>query len=199
MTALNDLIEFSPSVWPGKEEAVLQPGDLTKFLPNSHDLCDDFFEEKQDPFKRMPSSQRVGGAICFDSNAYRKDKEAFMTLMKALEMWDARAFAAFIEERWGGKTFLSRQMRIVSSFALRYAFEVIDEEEYDSFPEQKVSMTEAFWLFLQQETIGCDAPKNISPKKMATLVLIPPSIGIMAENSYHNVYRIWSRWPQILK
>jgi len=200
MTDLNKLIKFSPPVWPGKEDLTPQPGDLTKFMANGYYLRDDFFEEKENPFARMPSSQCAGGAICFDSEVYRKDKKAFITFMKALGMWECKRFVAFIEEKEGSTgVFLSRQMRIVSDFALQYAFKTIGEKEYKSFPEQKVTMAEAFWSFLQEETEGCDAPKDVSSKKTIMLMRIPPSIGIMVENSYYQIYRIWSRWPEILQ
>jgi hypothetical protein len=199
MTDLNKLIEFSPPVWPGKEDLTPQPGDLTKFMANGYYLRDDFFEEKENPFERMPSSESVGGAICFDSDVYRKDKEAFITFMKAFGMWEDKKFAAFIEEKGGSHTFCVKQMRVVSDFALLYAFKTIGEKEYKSFPEQKVTMAEAFWSFLQEETEGCDTPKDVSSKKTILLIRIPPSIGIMVENSYYHIYRIWSRWPEILQ
>jgi hypothetical protein len=198
MTDLNKLINFSPPVWPGKEDLTPQPGDLTKFMPNGYNCDEDFFGEKKNPFVRMPSAERVGGAICFDSDVYRKDKKAFMLFMKAFGMWENKKFVAFIkEENDYSHTYCAKQMRLVSDFALQYAFKAIGEKEYNSFPEQKVTMAEAFWAFLQEETRGCDPPKNVSPGKTTIIMVIPPSIGIMVENSYHGIYRIWSRWPEI--
>ncbi len=197
MTDLNKLIRFSPPVFPGREEITPQPGDLTKFMANGYYLEDDFFEQKQDPFQRMPDTEREGGAICFNSDVYRKKKKAFMTLMEALGMWKSKKFVAFMEHNNGSHVSCATQMRLVSNFALQYAFKIIDEEEYKSFPEQKVTMAEAFWHFFQQETIGCDPPKNVR-QGMPMMIVIPPSIGMMVENSYYKVYRGWSRWPEIL-
>jgi len=197
MTDLNKLINFSPPVWPGKEDLTPQPGDLTKFMANGYDCDEDFFgEQKNNPFTRMPSAEDVGGAICFKSSVYRKDKKAFMTFMEALGMWNNKQFAAFKEERSNYSHTCAKQMRLVSNFALQYAFKIIEEKEYKSFPEQRITMAEAFWSFLQEETRGCDFPKNISPGQ-AIITVIPPSIGIMVENSYYGIFRIWSRWPEI--
>ena len=196
MTALNELIEFSLPVWPGKEEVTPQPGDLTKFVANGYYCDENFFGEQENPFTRMPRSECVGGAICFDSDVYRKDKKAFITLMKALGMWDDKKFVAFTEERGNSHIFCAKQMRLVSDFTLKSVFNVIDRE--DLLPTQKITMPEAFWYFIQEETRGCDPPKNVSSGKLI-LTIIPPSIGVMVENSYYGIYRIWSRWPDINK
>jgi len=197
MTALKKLKKV-PSIWPGKKNTGLQPGDLTRSLGNGHNCKEALFGQGIIPLKRMPISESEGGAFCFDSNRYRKNKDAFMVLMKAIGMWDSKTYAVKIEESYGAKTLVSRQMRLVSAFALQYAYKVIDEKEYKSFPEQKITMAEACWTFLQEETSGCDPPKNVYPEK-SVLILIPPSIGIEIENAHYNVFRIWSRWPRIYK
>ena len=198
MTVLNKLIEVDPSVWDSREGIEILPNDFTRIVNNGFD-CDSKFPrlESDDPRRWMPWDQDAGGAFCFDSRPYMGEKDAFMILMKSLGVSNvSKTFAPFIEEGPG----LQKQMRIVSASALKSVFKVLNQKEYESFPEQEVTMAEALWLFFLDVTPEYP-PKKIYPGKpgMATISLIPPSIGIVVENSYYKVYRIWSRWPIIRK
>lgn len=199
MTALSKLVGLHPSIWEGKEEIEIRPDDFTQIVNNGFD-CDSQFPKPgtDDPRKWMPWDERAGGAFCFNSRDYMGKKNAFLTLVMALGMSiRVKTFAAFIEEGSGHQ----KQMRIVSARALKSVFEIIDQDQYDSFPEQEVSMAEAFWVFFLDATPSHNPPRKTrseNPGK-ATLSLIPPSIGIMVENAYYGIYRIWSRWPAIRK
>ncbi len=198
MTALNELTSIDPLVWSGREGIEIEPHDLSLVINNGFD-CDSRFPpspEVNDPRRWMPWDESSGGAFCFDSLPYEGQEEAFITLMKSLGISDTvKTFSAYIEKGHSRK----KQMRIVSRRAMKSVFKVINEEEYQSFPEQEVSMAEAMWLFLldanpPRKTMKFNSPK---PGKTMMISLIPPSIGIMVENSYYDIYRIWSRWPAI--
>ena len=200
MTALNELVGLDPSLWEYNEEVEIRPDDFTQVMNNGFD-CDSKFPDPKtnDPRRWMPWDESAGGAFCFDSRPYMGEKHAFITLMESLDISNkVKTFTVFIEEGSG----LQKQMRIVSARALKSVFKVLNQKEYDSFPEQEVTMAEAFWLFFLDATPNHNTPPKIHSEKsgsMATLIMIPPSIGIMVENSYYGIYRIWSRWPTIRK
>ncbi len=89
-------------------------------------------------------------------------------------------------------------MRLVDRFGLKYLFGVIDKHGYDTFPEQPLSLPDFLWAFIIDQvrrygtgftndelagTFGGDG--YFSRESLA--------FGLMIENSYHKVYRIWSR------
>lgn len=197
MTVLNELVGLDPSLWEHREEVEIRPDDFTQIVNNGFD-CDSKFPrlETDDPRRWMPWDQDAGGAFCFDSSSYMGEKDAFMILMKSLGVSNvSKTFTVFIEEGPG----MQKQMRTVSAHALKSVFKVLNQKEYASFPEQEVTMAEALWLFFLDVTPSHDPPQKIHSEKpgMTTISLIPPSIGIVVENSYYDVYRIWSRWPTI--
>jgi len=90
------------------------------------------------------------------------------------------------------------QIRLVSRFGLKFYFRAITEKEYDTFPDQLGTMPELCWEFVQQQNqmwgtdMGSDRLEGVFGGddywEMEKL-----SYGIMVENSYHDIYRIWSR------
>lgn len=199
MTALNELVGLDSSIWEYKEGVEIRPDDFSETVNNGFD-CDSKFPDPKtnDPRRWMPWDESAGGAFCFDSRPYMGEKDAFMTLMESLEISNrVKTFAVFIERGSGRQ----KQMRIASARALKSVFKVLDKKEYESFPAQEVTMAEAFWLFFLDVTPSHKPPQKIhSEKSFGILIsLIPPSIGIMVENSYYGIYRIWSRWPTIRK
>jgi hypothetical protein len=180
---------------PGKNISV-QPGDLSKFAPYGNGV---YGHQKNtfEPIKGDPLQEESGGFVYFGNGLSKKEFKGFLNMMNVnLEHKDYAAFIAEsknpIEDRY------FKQMRITSSFALRFMFNAINDEECEKFPEQKLSVEEALWAFIESEKekygtffgnskiagkFGGDG--NYAQEEL--------SFGFMVENSYHNIYRIWSR------
>ncbi|HWP47899.1 MAG TPA: hypothetical protein VNM22_12110 [Candidatus Limnocylindrales bacterium] len=213
-----DLVRISPRVWPGKELEI-QPGDLSLFAPMGIGIegpllirpWDDPIKVLSDPpskyygyhpglnhpFHNVPTNEPSGGIIYFDGTPDESDIKALLRLMEV----DTRLkdYAAFIEKAQEPveERYLV-QLRIVSRFALRFMFNALTDEEYESFPEQNLSVGELVWKFIQnqQQMWGTDMG---SPNLYGVMggdgdwAKEELAFGFMVENLYHEVYRIWSR------
>jgi len=193
----------SPPMWP-KHELDIQPGDLTKFTPYGTGVYGYQKLDDTNPIQKAPIHEPSGGVVYFGSKVYKSDlsyEQCFLSLLYLLKVkvnW--KDYAVFIiESQQPGKDGYLKQMRIVSRFALRFMFGAINEKEYDSFPEQELTIGQVLYKFLQDEAdkwgtswmkdkglggkFGGDG--NYACEELA--------FGFMVENNYHRVYRIWSR------
>ncbi|MDD4902186.1 MAG: hypothetical protein PHE24_03540 [Patescibacteria group bacterium] len=152
-------------------------------------------------FTSAPRHQPCGGCLYFDNDIARADFEALMRILKVGEK-DSRFFAVFaVESERPGVEGCLTQLRIVTRFALRFLFKVISDKEYDNFREQKLSVVEVFWSFMEFERNrwGTSYVQD-EQKGLAGLfggdgdsAREKLSFGFMEENSRNGVYRIWSR------
>ena len=127
--------------------------------------------------------------------------------MRVLEIQPAyvrnpsKGYAAFVRDSDSpGKDGYLRQMRIVSKLALRFMFDALHVSEYECFPDQQLSVADALWAFIvqQRELWGmsfCEDRKGLrglfgGDGDMAREEL---AFGLMVENEYYEVLRIWSR------
>jgi len=212
--SLNQRITVSPPVWPGKRLS-LQPGDLGVLIPCGIGMArplpirewDDPFSESSadyygfqqrtgNPFHDAPLTSAAGGVVYFDRGC---DEDSLKALCRLLAIRpDQRDYAAFLAEssdpvrdRW------LVQLRLVSRFALSYLFGALGRNEYDRFPKQPLSLLDTIRAFMEDQeqhwvqaspwaldgTAGGDGDSAYERL----------GFGLMVENEYHGVYRIWSR------
>lgn len=214
---IEDLVRISPPVWPGKSLQV-QPGDLTLLASKGIGFADPMlvrpwdnpFSERYrspapyyayeahagDPFRDAPVNEGAGGTVYFDGQPDERDVQALVRLLDVRR--NEKKYAVFLghadhpqEERY------LTQLRIVARFGLRYMFDALTGEEYESFPDQSLTIGDLAWRFIQnqQEVWGVyDSPQLLGAMggdgDWAKEAL---AFGLMVENAYHGVYRLWSR------
>ena len=202
---LGDKIRISPPIWPD-HRLDIQPGDLSKFVPYGNGVYGYQDRKGSNPFTSAPSQEACGGAIYFGNGVTKEDFKAFMRIVEVQSAHvvkpSKKDFAVFTaESKQPGKDGYLVQMRIVSRFGLRFMFGALTDAEYEKFPEQELTMAEALWSFIEQESghwgtkFWQDGEKGLQglfggDGDFAREEL---AFGFMLENDYHHVYRIWSR------
>lgn len=213
-TSLPDRITISPLIWPGKELEA-QPGDMSIIVPQGLGLSGPFPIRPWDdpitvnpgqyygfqgrtghPLQDAPTNTASGGVVYLDDNVAGEDLLAACRLLGIPGR--ERQYAAFLQESQHPLTqrFLV-QLKLVTRFALNYLFRAIESEQYDKFPEQPLSMGELMVAFLsdQQQHWGTGMSSELSGCMGGDGDWAKESLafGLMVENDYHGVYRIWSR------
>lgn len=180
------------------------PGDLSKFAPYGNGLYGYQGHNESNPLKGGPRNEASGGVIYFGNDITKDDLGSLMNILevqpKSAYLKPKKDFALYVEESKDPKTegYLT-QMRVISKLGLCHGFRTLSESDYKNFPEQEVTIVEALWEFIEQEKkrwgtsfwdekglegmFGGDG--EYSREQL--------SFGFMVENSYHNIYRIWSR------
>ncbi len=188
---------ISPPLWPNAKVS-MQPGDLTKFLPSGNGAYGYQNKKAFNPLKSAPPQEATGGHLYFENAIAEED---FNTLLRITGVKSGeKDYAVFIEESKNPQVdgFLL-QMRIVPKFALRFMFGVIEEQEYESFPEQELTIGELLYGFIESERAYWGTSFSDSPKLNgkfggdADFMREELSFGFMVENNYYDVCRIWSR------
>ena len=201
---LGEKVRISPPLFPDKKLNI-QPGDLAKFTPRGNGVYGYQDPKRSNPFTSAPSQEACGGVIYFGNGVTKKDFEALMRIMEVQPRYAVKSskdFAMFVaESKQPGKDGYLTQMRVVSKFGLQFMFNALTEAEYEQFPEQELTVVEAFWSFIEHEKkrwgtkfweddtkglkglFGGDG--DFAREKLA--------FGFMVENDYHHIYRIWSR------
>ena len=191
-----DEVIISPPIWPGKKLKV-QPGDLSQFVSYGNGVYGYQRRNVLEPIKGDPPQEESGGIIYFGNGVKREDFEGFLRMINVRA--DNKVYAAFVQESSNHiKDRYFKQMRLVSKFGLKYIFDALENEEYNSFKQQDLMAGEALWAFMDAEAkrfgtsfgdpriegkMGGDG--NFAREKL--------SFGFMFENGYYQVYRIWSR------
>lgn len=210
---LSTRLHLGPVPWPN---AKIDPNEMEKFIPNGLGLGAPMIMRPWDsledlerqggyygfnvptghPVKDAPTNVAEGGVIYFDDNP---QQSAFEGLLGLLGIQDALKEYAVVwsesqnplEDRYLG------QLRIVSKWALSGVFEAPLAEGMEPLIAQPLTVGEALWGFIEDQkaywgedryskldgTLGGDgdwARESLS-------------FGLMVENSYHHIYRIWSR------
>ncbi len=199
---LGDTLRVSPPIWPNYSLQI-EPGDLSQFAPSGNGVYGYQNLTGKNPITSAPPQEACGGVIYFDSDITKED---FLALLRILEVQAAHVvkpdkdFAIFTaESAEPGQDKYLAQARIVSKFALRYMFGALTQADYEHFPEQATTIAEALWTFIETErkrwgtswmedkglggTFGGDG--HFACEQLA--------FGLMVENDYHKIYRIWSR------
>jgi len=196
---LGESIRVYPPVWPGREDCI-QPGDLSRIVPYGNSVYGHNKRMGINPFKSAPILEACGGVIYFDNDIVRADLEALTRIMDIRP--DEKDYAVFTAEsnRPGKEGFLA-QMRVVSRMGLQYVFHILSSEDYDKFPDQELTIADALWIFIEHEKerwgtqFWQDKEKGLrglfgGDGGYAREAL---AFGLMLENGYEGIYRIWSR------
>jgi len=190
-----DEVIISPAIWPGKEIQV-QPGDLSKFAPYGNSVYG-YQSNSLEPIRGDPPLEENAADVYFGNGVKREDFEGFLRMMKVRV--ENKDYAAFVQESSNPvEDRYFKQMRLISKFGLRFMFEALDNEEYDSFREQDLSIGEALWTFMDAEKgrFGTSFGNPRIEGKMGgngNFAREKLSFGFMLENEDNQVYRIWSR------
>lgn len=195
-------VRLSPPLYD-RPEGLPDPADLTAFAPQGNGVYG-LQGQPVDPFTSAPRDEAQGGVVFFDNNVAEVH---FMGMLRVLGIMltpptvisGRKDYALFFgtSENPRRDGYLT-QIRVVSRFGLRYLYGAIDDEAYRSFEEQRLTVPELFWGFIGAQrrewgthfgsaklagTFGGDG--HFAQEQL--------SFGLMVENSYHHIYRIWSR------
>lgn len=195
---LGDKVRISPPIWPD-HKLDIQPGDLTKFVPYGNGVYGYQNRFGENPIKSAPSQEPSGGVVYFGNGIAKADLEALLRLLEVKA--DYKDYALFIaESEQPGKDGYLVQMRIVTKFGLRFMFGALTDAEYDKFPEQQLSVSEALCEFLEKEAKRWGTSFTDDGRGLQGLfggdgdyAREELAFGFMMENEYHGIYRIWSR------
>lgn len=201
---LRKKIRICPPDWPNRNIEI-SPSDLARFVPHGSGVYGYQEPKKTNPFVGAPSQEANGGVIYFENDVTKQDFEALIRVLGIQPAWSRenfKNFAAFMSEAEIPKDcgFIA-QMRIVPKFGLRYLFKAITDDEYEKFPEQKLDIADAFWTFIEYEKdrwgtcFDEDERKGLRGKFGGDGYFAREelSFGLMVENGYYNISRIWSR------
>ena len=199
---LGDKIQISPSIWPDRELKI-QPGDLSLGAPAGNAVYGYQRKNIENPFSTAPTDAPCGGVIYFGCDILKDNFKALLQILGIQPDRDTNIhndYAIFTaESEQPGKDGYLAQLRVVSKFGLRFMFNALNDAEYDKYPKQELSIGEVLWMFIEHEKKrwGTSLTENhglagkfggdgdYAREKLA--------FGLMVENHYYNVYRIWSR------
>jgi hypothetical protein len=211
---IEHLIKIAPPVWPGGPLSG-QPGDLGLFAPMGMGLSGPFpirpwddpfsgspagFYQYQapgaHPFLNAPATEPAGGTVYLDDGPSEDD---LRVLLRLLGVRSAEThYAAFLgqaddppEERY------LIQLRIVERPALQHMFGVPAGEDFEALTDQPLSVGALAWAFIQdqQATWGSGMSSALRGTMGGDDDWAKESLafGLLVENAFHGVYRIWSR------
>jgi len=201
----DDTVRLSPPMFLDNHTSA-SPADLSQFAPQGNSVYG-LSSTEISPFEMGESMAETGGVVFF---GIPRGKDDFMAFLRILGI--ANAFRPGHDEHqcyyWAferesdspGQDGYLKQMRVVDRGGLRFLFNVIDGQGYETFPQQPMSLPDFLWLFIldQAKKYGTSW-MNASPELKGKFggdghfACEELCFGLMIENSYHNVYRIWSR------
>ena len=196
--------------WPGRS-LPLMPGDLSQFLPQGLGLggpCNDPLKRlvapdyygldapDGHPFRAAPTQEPSGGVLYFG------DGVSFDRLCTALEVIGVGLrptnYAVFAKHaQHPSKERYLDQVRIVSTSALNHFFGCAEAAE---LPDQPVTVGDFIRTFIDAQRTKWNRPgRAFSDRLRGTLggdgdwAKEALSFGLLVENTYWGVYRLWSR------
>jgi hypothetical protein len=214
-TPLSEKIKLAPAQWPEGKPKTGEPGDLRFFVPHGlglggplimmpHDTLDDmlkrpsfygFTEPSTNPLKNAPVNDERGGVVYLSGRVTREEIQSLATMMGAWGPW--KEYAAFwsksenvMEDRY------VEQLRIVAKGAVEGLFGASTLNEGAELTKQTLSVDEALWAFVESQR------KRYEEDSWALQGLMGGdgdwakerlAFGMMVENAYWGVCRIWSR------
>jgi hypothetical protein len=205
MTAIEKLVDISPSIWPDKTLKV-QPGDLRLFapagkldvgrLPGSETAHDTRMNRPADPFLAAPMMAPAGGTVYLPGDPPATDLAALLRLLRVDTA--ATDYAAFVDRAINplGQRYLT-QLRLVRTAALVSIYGALSLEEMRSFPAQAMPIGDLLPAFIASEREAWE--QGTSPGVLRGLGTLGSQVaetlgfGLMVENAPYGVYRIWSR------
>jgi len=212
--SIADWVRISPADWCSKSVPV-PPGDLRRFAPMGRgrigpvpaDLGEfglppgnpDLFSltaHHSHPLLDAAMTEHSGGTLYLDGEPDAEDLAAALRLVGVPA--DATDYAAFLSDakKPAGERYL-RQLRIVRRVALAALYDVLSEAELRSFPRQPLMVGALIGKFIETEQQRWRT--GLSPtlgKRFGSLARrFRPKLafGLMIENGFYGVYRVWSR------
>jgi hypothetical protein len=195
---LSDFVRISP---PGSPEGLKAPlWDLSQYAPSGNGVQLGMlvmpygaaptrspgyalYEHVWHPLLGAPPSEATGGVIYFGRHTQRADFEGMLRCLDVRSL-DTHYLAYSEEASDVGRQAFVTQLRLISGFAMKFMFGLSD------VAAQPSSIGEALWRFVELDhvadvdgALGGDG--DWAYEKIA--------FGLMVENAYHGIYRIWSR------
>ena len=211
---LSQEVEISPTTWPDAHDGV-RPGDFSQYVNKGVALAvplvvrpwdsledaarrPDYYGGEApvaDPIRNAPVNTAEGGCVYLDRGF---DQAALDTLLALMGVYvGTRDYSVFyanaadvIEERF------LHQLRIVCRSGLRSLFR-IQKETIEPLEDQRKNVGELLWAFIEREREMWG--RGYSPQLDGRLggdgdfAREALAFGLLVENQYHGVYRIWSR------
>jgi hypothetical protein len=214
--SLRNVVAVLPADWPDAELEV-KPGDLGQYAPiglamgapmvlRPWDSLDDLHRQPgyyggqgptRDPFLDAPLNDAAAGTVYFDGTPERADFEALLRVLNVAAR--VEEYGVFLQDADDPlqQRYLT-QMRVVCSWGLTSLFRVPADEVARSVSKQPVSLGKLLWKFIedQQHTWGTRMGSHALRGVMGgdgDWAKEELAFGLMVENGYHGVFRIWSR------
>lgn len=191
------LVKLTPPLWPnGTPE--FDPSDLTKLVPNGNGVYGYQDRPGCDPFRAAPSMEESGGIVYFGSTV---DPGDFRALLRVLGIKaDTKGFGLFVaESAEPDRDGYIVQMRLATDFALKYLFRLKEPEMAKVLVIREESIGGALDAFMdaERQRWGTTWMKDQGLHGMfggdGDFACEELAFGLMVENEYYGVYRIWSR------
>ncbi len=208
MFALPPLI-ITPNDWPDSNSMLginryhPHPGDLTRFLANqrAEHVGANYHEAYTNPMLSAPPSEGEGGTIFFTNDINQNNLSAAMHAMGITDPPGAlKQFVIYAaESKKPGEEQYLRQLRFINHLAMRYSFRSLSDDKVKQLPTQSLTLTEAVWLFIQNQRKEWGTSFASSPKLDSLFggdgynAREELSFGLMVEDSYSGIVRLWSR------
>jgi hypothetical protein len=146
------------------------------------------------PFAGAPITEAAGGTVYFDADCKQESVDALLRLMEVrTQLTD---YAAFVQQSSAIEDRYLTQMRLISGGALEFLYHTPYNDEAKPLREQSLPLAEAIWKFIDfyrteynegrysiDGALGGDG--DWAKERLC--------FGFMVENSYHAIYRIWTR------
>lgn len=210
---IEEFVKLAPAVWPG-ESLEIQPGNLSLFAPMGNGLgaprvmmpWDDlgsvasrgayygFHPHSGHPLSGAPVTEAGGGTIYFDDHCQQADLEAMLRLMGV--HGHLTDYAAFLQEATSLQDRYLTQVRIVSGGALEFLFRTPDKPEGRALRQQPLPVGELIWKLIEWfrgETAEGRYSFGGALGGDGDWAYESLAFGFMVENSYHSIYRFWTR------
>jgi hypothetical protein len=172
----------------------IREGDDFKSIALQNDYFYGFHPHSGHPFSGAPVTEAGGGTVYFDDNCKQQDIEALLRVMGV--SGHRQQFAAFVQEGTDPEDRFLTQMRIVSRSALKHMFHVPEGPEFQALTEQSLSVSEVIWKFIEHFRLGYEEGRYSVDGALdgdGDMAYESLAFGFFVENSYHAIYRIWTR------
>lgn len=203
------LANVSPNPWPG--ECAADPNDFDLYAPRGNGVfgagSGPYGHQPQstfDPVANGPSTDPCEGSVAYFETVRLESIQGLLETLGIEKHYPnpSRQYAVFHKrsDPFGAGGFYN-QLRIVDTFGLRFLFRAIDEEQSRAFPEQPHTIPELITGFVQAERSrygsftsgGTEESIGGTGGGDGNYAIEGLSFGLMVENGYHQVYRVWSR------
>lgn len=177
-----------------------KPEDLLQFAPSGNGIYGYQPQAVTAPLKGAPIQEAEGGVVYFRNDITREELSTMLRLMGITQqgskpIHDYALYQAESDEPFENRYL--RQARFVREFALHCLFQSHPEDQ--KVEPQELDVVAQCWQFIEAErkrwgTFFADSP-NLAGKfggdgNWAREELC---FGLMMENAYYGIWRIWSR------